>query len=149
MNVATAEDHVLEIERRLNAEPDRVFAAWIEPDQMAEWFGPGNMTIPHSSADARVGGAWSVTMRNEGGHERIVGGVYREIDRPKRLVFTWGWLVDGQPGKETEVAVDFIADGDGTLMRLTQRGFDTAENRDMHNKGWSYSFDGLARLVEA
>ena len=154
MNVAAAtDDRVLKLERRLKAKPDRVFAAWIEPEQIAKWFGPGEMKVPRHEIDARVGGAWTVTMRGPKGNEMTVGGVYREIDPPRRLVFTWAWLADGQrghePGHETEVAVDFSADGNGTLLKLTQRTFATADERDKHNMGWSASLEGLARLVEA
>lgn len=148
MNDATIDDCVLVIERRLKADPDSVFAAWIEPEQIAEWFGPGNMTIPQSQIDARVGGNWAVTMRGDSGQERHVSGVYREIDRPRRLVFTWAWMDDGKRGHETEVALDFTPDGDATIMRLTQRTFASVEQRDMHNMGWGYSLEGLARLLE-
>ena len=149
MSVAAKDDCVLRLERRLKAKPEKVFAAWIEPDQIANWFGPGDMTIPSREIDARVGGEWRVTMRGTDGTERSVSGVYREIDPPSRLAFTWAWHNDGKRGHETEVVVELAPDGEGTLLSLTQRTFQTANDRDMHNMGWSYSLTGLAELLEA
>lgn len=148
MNVAAKDDCVLKMERRLKAKPDRVFAAWIEPEQIAQWFGPEGMTIPSHKIDARVGGGWTVTMRGPDGQDRTVSGVYTEIDQPKRLAFSWAWHNDGKRGHETEVVVELKPDGDGTLLTLTQQTFETANDRDMHNMGWSSSFNDLARLVE-
>lgn len=148
MTVTESDDLVLELERRLNAPPQRVFDAWIEPEQVSQWFGPGEMTIVHTDIDPRVGGKWQMTMRSPSGDDRTVQGVYREIDRPRRLAFTWAWSHEGSVGFETEVILDFRADGDGTLMRLTQRTFPDQKQRDMHAMGWNASLPGLARLVE-
>ncbi len=76
-----------------------------------------------------------------------MSGVYREIDRPRRLVFTWAWHNDGKRGHETEVTVDFRAKGGGTLMTLTQRTFAESKDRDMHQMGWSSSFNDLAKFL--
>ncbi|MGH6926334.1 MAG: SRPBCC family protein [Propylenella sp.] len=149
MKAAVKDDRVLKLERRLKAKPEKVFAAWTEPAQVANWFGPEGMTIPKHKIDARVGGGWTVTMRDPKGNDRTVSGVYREVERPKRLAFTWAWHNEGKRGHETEVVVEFKPDGDGTLMRLTQKTFGTAHDRDMHNMGWGSSLKGLARLVEA
>jgi uncharacterized protein YndB with AHSA1/START domain len=149
MNVMTKDDRVLKIERRLKAKPGDVFAAWVEPEQIAQWFGPEGMTVPDHKIDARVGGSWLVTMRGPDGQDRTVSGVYREIEPPNRLAFTWAWHNDGKRGHETEVVVELKPDGGGTLLQLTQRTFETTNDRDMHNMGWSSSFNDLARLVEA
>ena len=149
MNVAVEDDCVLKLERHLKATPETVFAAWVEPEQIAKWFGPGDATIPSQEIDARVGGAWQVTMRMSSGMERIVSGVYREIDPPSRLAFTWAWHNDGTRGHETEVVVELTPEDGGTLLSLTQRTFQTSNDRDMHNMGWSYSLTGLADLLAA
>ena len=149
MEALVSDDRVLKLERHFKAAPDKVFAAWIEPEQIAQWFGPENMTVPTKEIDARIGGKWLTTMRGPDGVDRTVSGVYREIDRPRRLVFTWAWHNEGKRGHETEVTVEFRGKDGGTLMTLTQRTFENANDRDMHEMGWSSSFNDLARLVEA
>ncbi len=147
MEALASDDRVLKLQREFNAAPDKVFAAWVEPEQIAAWFGPENMTIPRKEIDARVGGKWLTTMLGPDGVERTVSGVYREIDRPRRLVFTWAWHNEGKRGHETEVTVEFRAKAGGTLMTLTQQAFAESKDRDMHEMGWSSSFNDLARLV--
>jgi uncharacterized protein YndB with AHSA1/START domain len=147
MEALASDDRVLKLEREFKAKPDKVFAAWIEPEQIAKWFGPEGMTIPRKEIDARVGGKWLTTMRGPDGVDRTVSGVYREVDRPRRLVFTWAWHNDGKRGHETEVTVDFRAKGSGTLMTLTQRTFAESKDRDMHQMGWSSSFNDLAKFL--
>jgi uncharacterized protein YndB with AHSA1/START domain len=149
MNVAVADDRVLKLERRFKAKPERVFAAWTVPEQIAQWFGPEGVTIPSYKIDARAGGAWTVTMRDPKGSDMTVSGVYRAIEPPKLVVFTWAWLNEGKRGHETEVTVELKPERGGTLLRLTQRTFETGKSRDMHTMGWSSSFENLARLVEA
>ncbi len=70
MEALASDDRVLKLEREFKAKPDKVFAAWIEPEQIAKWFGPEGMTIPRKEIDARVGGKWLTTMRGPDGVDR-------------------------------------------------------------------------------
>jgi uncharacterized protein YndB with AHSA1/START domain len=65
-----------------------VFKAWTEPAHLARWWGPKGFTNPICEVDLRVGGAWRIVMRAPNGAEYPGGGVYREIVKPERLVFT-------------------------------------------------------------
>src|SRR5277367_3006473 len=76
------------ITRIYDAPRDLVFSAWIEPHRLAAWWGPKGFTNPVCEVDARVGGAWRIVMRAPNGMEHPCGGVYREIVKPERLVFT-------------------------------------------------------------
>lgn len=73
-------------------------------------------------------------------------GVYRVIDRPRSLAFTW---VSG-PAGNTLVTVDFEEVGPAeTLLTLKHERFDTDNARDNHQRGWSMILDALARVMEA
>lgn len=148
-NVVASDDRVLKIEQRLKAAPEKVFAAWTDPKQVAKWFSPEGMSVAETSNDARPGGKWATTMRSAEGTDHLVSGVYREVERPRRLVFTWAWHNEGKRGHETEVVVEFRPDAGGTLMTLLQRPFQDQKSRDMHNMGWSSSLGRLQRLVAA
>ena len=83
-------------------------------------------------------------MRAPDGEELRVGGVYREIIPPERIVSTHAWLSpDGTPGHETLMTVDLAARGDRTEMTFRQTGFESVEERDGHRDGWSECFDRL------
>jgi uncharacterized protein YndB with AHSA1/START domain len=86
-------------------------------------------------------------MRSPEGKLLTVSGVYRKIEPPRRLVFTWAWEDDtGARGHETEISVSFEPTPGGTRLVLVQQSFESKEARDGHNKGWSSSFDRLARV---
>lgn len=141
------EDDVLEIERLIKAAPDKVFDAWTRPDLLLKWWGPDGFHIPEHAIDVAEGGAWRTVMQSPEGTRHIVGGVYRAIERPTRLEFTWAWEQDdGKPGHETVVTVTFEAADGGTRMRLVQKPFESRDSRDSHNGGWSSSLDCLERL---
>lgn len=141
------DDQVLLIERTIAAPPEKVFDAWVNPDMLVQWWGPEGMTIPQHVLDVREGGEWETTMRNAEGGEHFVSGVYKTIDRPNRLVFTWAWRQpDGTRGEETQVTVTFEAVEGGTKMTLDQRSFAEASTRDNHGMGWQSSFNCLDTL---
>ncbi len=141
-------DTVLRIEREFNASPEVVYDAWIDPEIFAQWWGPEGMTTPVHNLDVRKGGKWSATMENSDGIRNSSSGVYKVLDRPNRLVFTWAWDNEKEGrGHETEVEVSFEATESGTKMVLTQAAFEDKQARDNHSSGWSSSFNDLEKVL--
>jgi uncharacterized protein YndB with AHSA1/START domain len=89
------------VTKRYDASPERVFDAWLDTAMIGKFlFGPAlrEETILSLSIDARVGGAFSfVVQRKDMTLDHT--GTYLEIDRPRRLVFTWGVRGDDAVGK--------------------------------------------------
>ena len=69
-----------------------VWQAWTDPNHLAQWWGPRNFTNPVCELDLRPGGAINVVMRAPHGVDYPMGGGYREIVAPEKLVFTTGAL---------------------------------------------------------
>ncbi|SFK82654.1 SRPBCC family protein [Methylocapsa palsarum] len=137
---------VLEITRIFDAPRALVFEMWTDPAHLRHWMGPRDHPAVELGGDFRPGGRWRTCLRPEnGGRDLWQGGVYREIVKPERLVFTFAWdQDDGRPGPETEVTVLFEDhEGDRTRMTFRQAVFNTSANRDGHRFGWSSSFDRL------
>ena len=144
----TARDNELVIRRTFDAPRDLVWKAWTE--RMDQWSAPRGFTIPVSEGDVRPGGAWRACMRTPDGKDLWLGGVYREIVEPERLVFTHAWNNEsGQPGPETLVTVTFTERNGKTDMHFKQTGFTSAESREGHNGGWTESFDKLEEMLAA
>lgn len=143
---AASENPVLRMEREFKAPPARVFAAFTDPKLFAQWWGPEGVTCPVCEIDLRVGGRWRTCMRGE--KEMWVSGAYREIERPRRLAFTWAWEENGVRGHETIVEIDFAPSGRHTRIVLTQRGFESAQSRDNHDFGWNSTFKRLDQLLK-
>jgi uncharacterized protein YndB with AHSA1/START domain len=145
-----SEDTVLRLERLIAAPPERVFELWADPDLLVRWWGPEGTDVPAHAHDVRPGGRWRTTLRSADGTLHTVSGVYRVIDRPRRLVFSWGWDDEsGVRGHETEVTVTFEPAPGGTKLVLLQSEFESKDWRDRHRLGWSSSFDCLAREAAA
>jgi uncharacterized protein YndB with AHSA1/START domain len=81
------------------------------------------------------------------GKEMSLGGEYREIVEPSRLVFTHVWYNEPKPSPETLVTVTLVERGGKTEMTFRQTGFDSIESRDGHSEGWNECFDKLEELV--
>jgi uncharacterized protein YndB with AHSA1/START domain len=137
---------VLRLERDFKAPPPRVFAAFAEPGLLAQWFGPEGMSCPVCEIDFRVGGRYRICMRGAQG-DHWVSGVYRTIEPPRRLAFTWAWEENGVRGHETVVEIEFVPAGRDTRLVLIQRAFETTESRDSHRGGWLSGFECLARFL--
>ena len=138
----------LVITRVFAAPRELVWKAWTEPERIKQWSAPKDFTMPVAEGDLRPGGAWRSSMRKPDGTELWLGGVYREIVEPERLVFTHAWLDDkGKPGPETLVTVTLTERGGKTEMTFRQTGFDSVESRDGHAGGWNECFDKLENLL--
>lgn len=146
---ASDEDRTLTIIRHLKAPRDAVFEAWADPAVLVKWWGPEGVTVPDCRMDVRPGGAWRTVMRGPEGQTHTCSGVYREITPPERLEFTWAWEADGVRGHETVVTVVLHERDGGTEMVFTQRLFESAEGRTLHDEGWTSAFDCLDRYLAA
>jgi uncharacterized protein YndB with AHSA1/START domain len=91
MSTAVAIKPSLTLKRRLNAPRARVYQAWTDPQKMMRWYAPAGAETLAAETDARVGGRFRVLMRTADGEEHDVSGVYREVVRDEKLVFTWQW----------------------------------------------------------
>jgi uncharacterized protein YndB with AHSA1/START domain len=146
MSTTVAAKPSLTIKRRLNAPPEKVFAAWTDPEKLKLWMGPGEVTTVLCEADARVGGHYRIVMRRPGGDEDFdVGGTYREVVPNEKLAFTWAWK--STPEHESLVTVTFKNDGSGTLMTLIHEQFFDEDARDRHNSGWNGALVKLERYL--
>jgi uncharacterized protein YndB with AHSA1/START domain len=138
----------LVIRRKFAAPRERVWAAWTEPEQMRQWAGPGEITVPEVEQDARVGGAYRIVMLKPDGERWPVRGVFREVRKPERISYTWIWEEDS-PELETEtlVTVEFHDLGDETELVLTHEGFASDESRSGHQDGWNGALDKLGKFL--
>ncbi len=135
---------VLYLTRQFAHPPERVFAAWSDPAQLVQWWGPRGFSVAHSDIDARPGGRWQTTLLSPEGSEHHVSGEFIEISAPRRLVFTWAWSENGIRGHETTVTVELRPRDGGTELTLSQQEFESGRSRDLHGDGWRSSLDSLA-----
>jgi uncharacterized protein YndB with AHSA1/START domain len=148
--MSTPEIAALRLERTFAATPEEVFDAWTNPEVLQRWWAAQpTWTSPGCEVDPRVGGRYRLRMRTDEGRVYAVGGEYREVDRPHRLVYTWCWEgTDGpDPGHVSLVTVEFRPDGAGTTVVLEHGGLTSEESRAGHESGWIGTLDNLARRI--
>ena len=137
----------LHLERVLRAPAERVFAACVEPDELAEWWGPAGFTAPALDLDVREGGQYAITMQPPDGAAFRLRGVFRVVDPPQRLVYTFAWEEPDPDDRETVVALSFL-DNDGTTRLIVDQGpFATEARRALHEAGWTETLDRLALFL--
>ncbi len=133
--MSTQENTIYRQEVRIDATPDTVFDFLVDAEAMVRWIGIA------TTADARPGGELMIDMN---GHD-IVRGEFQLVDRPRHVVFTWGYegSADMAPGSST-VDITLEPDGVGTLLILTHH--DCAPHRlDDHAGGWRHFLGRLAQ----
>jgi len=134
----------LTLKRRLNAPPEKVYAAWTEPAHLTKWFGPDSGAVTRAELDVRTGGRYAVVFHTEDGEEHHVSGVYKEVVPNEKLAFTWAWR--STPERESFVTVSIKPDGEGSILTLVHERFYDQAARDRHQYGWTGTLDKLEKL---
>lgn len=121
----------------IEATPEAVYDAMVEPEQLAAWWGsPDAYRTSNWQVDLRPGGSWSAVAKDvRDGRSSVVRGRYLELDRPRLLVYTW------QPSwddfAETTIRVELTPTRTGTRVRVTHTGFgDRLASATGHTEGW-------------
>ena len=139
--------HVLHLEKTLAAPPECVFAACVEADKLAEWWGPAGFTATGIQLDVREGGRYRITMQPPEGEAFHLRGEFREIEVPHRLVYTFVWEEPDPDDQETVVTLAFERSGEQTRLVLDQGLFKTEARQELHRAGWTETLERLERAV--
>ncbi len=137
----------LTVRRTIVASAERLFDAWLDAASFSRWMRPSAISETRAENDPRVGGEFRIVMvRDEA--DVVHRGTYREIDRPRRLVFTWS--SPSTQFHDSVVTVTFEPASEGsTLVTVHQTGLPDVQSRADHTEGWTEILAGLARLHDA
>lgn len=133
------EAETVEVEVRIAARPETVFAFFTDPEKMIQWHGIEATLEPHPGGTYRV----NINGRN------VARGEYREVVPFSRVVFTWGWKGAESPlppGSST-VEVSLVPDGSGTIVRVRHTGL-PVDLQARHREGWEHFLVRLAGAAE-
>jgi uncharacterized protein YndB with AHSA1/START domain len=139
----------VEIRRRLSVSAENVFAAFADAGLVAKWLRPSpEVALTVLDFDFRAGGAYRFAYDVPDGRRMIVRGVYRSIERPTRIVFSW--LIDPpdeHAGIESEVTVTFVPSGNATELTIRHAKLGRADADARHAEGWRGALELLAALL--
>ena len=139
------------IERRYEAPPAKVFATWSDADAKARWFsGPEDWDVAPHQLDFRVGGREVNKGGPSGGPVHAYAAVYWDIVPNERIVYTYEMLMDETRVSVSLATIELNADGDGTLLTLTEHGafFDGLDSPTQREQGTGSLLDALARVLQ-
>ena len=120
----------------IDAPASAIFAALTDPQQLPQWWGEDGMYhVTTMESDLRVGGRWKSSGTGSDGKPFAVHGIYRVIDAPRVLEYTWNYDWD-DANAETVVHYELEERDGATHLRVTHTGFVTVESRDGHDNGW-------------
>ena len=126
----------VEVETRIAASPETVFDFFIDPDRMIQWMGRS------AELEPLPGGIFRCDINGRD----VASGEYVEVDRPRRVVFTWGWEGEDsvtEPGS-SRVEILLEAEGDGTHLRLIHSELPSADAAERHRHGWDHYAERLS-----
>jgi uncharacterized protein YndB with AHSA1/START domain len=130
------EGYGLKVERNFEESPSEVFRSWTDPAELKRWYHPREDWITSDAEiDLRVGGSYRIVFSPPGGREYVETGEYLEVNPPSRLRYTLHFKGPSDDF-ETAVTVDFVEDGAGTKVVVSEDGYPTEEVRDQHQSGW-------------
>jgi uncharacterized protein YndB with AHSA1/START domain len=139
-------DRTVRVTRRFQQSAERVFDAWLNPRLASRFlFATEAGTMVRAEIDPRVGGRFTFVDRRDGQDIEHVG-EYLEIERPRKLVFTFG--VPKFSAEMTRVTIEISPQGTGCELTLTHEGV-LPDYQERTSGGWTKILEGTARTIEA
>lgn len=144
----------LVLTRVINVPRAKLYRAWTEPELMKKWFAPLPWTTSKVEADVRPGGSSLVVMRSPEGQEYPNAGLYLEVVKNEKLVFTDAFVNAWQPSEKAFMVATLTFEeheGGGTKYTARVQHWSAAD-RETHEKmgfheGWGLCTDQLAALA--
>lgn len=140
-------DLKVNVSKTIAAPITNVFDAWLDPVTLAKFMLPlSGMANPEVENEAHEGGAFSIVMQ-VGDNKIPHTGRYLEIDRPKKLAFTWE---SPESVDDSVVTLNFTELNDGkTMIELIHVKFIDEQRRSNHEGGWSNILAQLSEVVSS
>lgn len=150
-----ANNNDLVLTRVMDVPRDKLFRAWTEPALMKQWFAPKPWTISDVKTDLRAGGASNITMRSPDGQDHPMSGIYLEVVKNEKIVFTdaytAGWTPSEKPFFTAIVTFEDIGGGKTKYTAVARHW--RAEDREAHEQmgfqeGWGQCASQLEALAK-
>ena len=148
-----ADDRELVLTRLIDAPSDKLWRCWTEAQLLKKWFTPPPFSVPHAELDVRAGGSSYVLMKGPNGEEIHNRGIYLEVVKNQRLVFTDAYTKAWVPSAKPFFTGVLSFETQGAKTLYTARALHwTREDCESHDKmgfhkGWGIATDQLAALA--
>ena len=136
------------IQRTIAAAPEKVFAAWTNPDLLLQWWSPPGAKVTSVEMDLRVNGRYRIGIQQPNNAIYFVNGTYQIIQPPEKLVFTWRWEQPEMDIGESLVTIELSGENGRTHLCLTHAKLPHEPARTAHRHGWEGILGSLGTFLE-
>ena len=153
MSQTTDQDEAVRIVREIGAPVEKVYAAFVEPEQLLRWMGPEGYVATRAEVDPRIGGSCRIWVAKDGEDAGSFHWEFVEMDPPRRLVFSFafGGLGDEVDDHRSRMTLEFRETGPGatelTLVHDRLGAAPPGGHQGVHT-GWTQATDKLVRYLE-
>jgi len=141
------DEYSVTVGREIAAPAADLFDAWLDAHSLGSWLRPSGIRETRAETDPRVGGTFRIVMVDDES-STVHTGTYREIDRPRRLVFTWS--SPATQFRDSIVTVTFQPSSNSSpVVEIHQVGLPDEEARAGHQAGWSDVLRELDRTTHS
>jgi len=137
----------LHLQRTIPVPRERVFAAFVDAEQLRHWWGPTGFTVASLRFDAEEGADYRLVMQPPAGDVFHIRGTFRAVEAPRSLSFTFIYEEPDPDDQETLVSLTFKATDTGTRVVLDQGPFKTPARLELHRVGWTETLERLERSL--
>lgn len=145
---AVLRDDELLIQRTFDAPLALVFRLWENRDHMIRWWGPEKFTCIELDWTLDPGRPWRAAMTSAQFGLSRMSGVVREVEKNRRIIFSFAWDEESGRDMDTLVTVTFSEKDGKTIQDFHQTPFSTVAIRDSHVGGWNSLFNKQQTYVE-
>lgn len=142
----TDDSHSVTVRREIAASAEVLFDAWLDAESLGTWLKPTGIRETRAETDPQEGGAFRIVMVDDES-DIVHSGTYREIDRPRRLVFTWS--SPATRFRDSIVTVTFQPTPDSTVVEIHQVGLPDEDAQASHDAGWTDALRELDRTTDS
>lgn len=140
----------LHVEHNFSVPVTRLYQAWITTEDLKQWWKPSDNELQKVEQQVENGG----TIRYEFvGKDKqpslVITGKYQEVKENEKLTYSWNWDVsaDGVQKSDHKLTIEFLSEGNGSKIKVTQDNFKNDESITPHKEGWVKALDSLNQFL--
>lgn len=143
----------IEVEKEFDAPVEKLVKAWVEPDDLKEWWKPAGNILKNVENEIKEGGKLRYEFQTPDQETAlIITGEYKEVKENEKLSYTWNWEVPTSEAINNSnymlhVAFDSL-DNDKSKIKVKQENFQDQESIQPHREGWDKALEDLSSYLK-
>jgi len=148
----------VQLKHSYKATPEQIYQAWVNPQALAQWFGPHSHSSKVEKFEAEEGGEYQIRMtpvtqdhdcKGDANGDSVCAGTFVKVIPNQQLVMTFNWIEGGEDMGETLLTIDIIETSTGSDVSLTHERIPTEELRQAHMGGWEGTLECLEEFMQS